>query len=150
MIPYEVTRRNVGNSMNIATGVFTAIVNGRYHFSFIALSWSSGVYNSVYLRVNGVNIGISWHRRWDDTVCHSCPCKQSAMQDYNVRDCLHGIHSSPSLLATAVSKLKSTSSLFKNWAEFISNIYKNSAINFINLLSKSIKPINIKITSSNH
>ena len=60
VIPYEVTRLNIGGAMNAGTGVFTAPVNGRYHFSFKGLSWSSGVATNVHLRVNGVNIGSSW------------------------------------------------------------------------------------------
>ena len=60
VIPYQVTRLNIGGAMNAATGIFTAPVNGRYYFSFTALSWTSGINNYVYLRLNGVNIGISW------------------------------------------------------------------------------------------
>jgi len=59
VIPYEVTRLNVGGHMNAATGVFTAPVNGRYQFSFTARSFSSGVKNFVFLRVNGARIAIS-------------------------------------------------------------------------------------------
>ena len=59
VIPYEVTRLNVGGHMNAATGVFTAPVNGRYHFSFTARSYSSGV-TYVYLRVNDAFVAISW------------------------------------------------------------------------------------------
>ena len=59
VIPYDLTRLNVGGHMNAATGVFTAPVNGRYHFSFTAMSWSSGVQNFVRLRVNGAFVAIS-------------------------------------------------------------------------------------------
>ena len=62
VIPYQIDRLNVGGAMNAATGVFTAPANGRYHFSFKALSDSSGAYNWVFLRVNGVKIANSFAR----------------------------------------------------------------------------------------
>ena len=65
VIPYDVTQLNVGNHMNAATGVFTAPVNGRYHFSFTALSATPGITNYVFLRVNGANIGLSLSRTLD-------------------------------------------------------------------------------------
>ena len=58
VIPYEVTQLNVGGHMNAATGVFTAPVNGRYHFSFTARSWSSNTF--VRLRVNGAFVATSY------------------------------------------------------------------------------------------
>ena len=60
VITYEVEKLNVGGAMNLATGVFTAPVNGRYHFSFTARAYSPDAYNNVYLRLNGVNIGLSF------------------------------------------------------------------------------------------
>jgi hypothetical protein len=61
VIPYQVERLNIGGAMNLATGVFTVPVNGRYHFSFAAISMTAH-FNMVNLRVNaGVNyIGSSW------------------------------------------------------------------------------------------
>ena len=60
VIPYELERLNIGGAMNLQTGVFTAPVTGRYHFTFTAQSVSSGrTGNYVHLRVNGVKTGAS-------------------------------------------------------------------------------------------
>ena len=68
VIPYEKARLNIGNGMNLATGVFTAPVNGRYQFNFVAKA-DAAIYTDVFLRVNGINIaygiGIS---RYDNPV----------------------------------------------------------------------------------
>ena len=58
VIPYELERLNIGGAMNLATGVFTAPVNGRYHFSFTGIGSKSSD-NYVDLRVNGVKVGRS-------------------------------------------------------------------------------------------
>ena len=60
VIPYEVPQLNIGNAMNLETGVFTAPVDGRFHFSFTALSSSSSGPNYVYLRLNGAVNAISY------------------------------------------------------------------------------------------
>jgi len=59
VIPYEVDRLNIGGAMNLTSGVFTSPVNGRYYFSFIARSGITAASNWVYLRINGVRIGIA-------------------------------------------------------------------------------------------
>ena len=59
VIPYEIERSNIGGAMNLATGVFTAPVNGRYFFSFTALSWATNTHY-LFFRVNGVIIGTSF------------------------------------------------------------------------------------------
>ena len=56
--------------MNIATGVFTAPVNGRYHFSFTAESYN-GKGAEVYLRLNGLNIAFT--QASSDTVFDNLP-----------------------------------------------------------------------------
>lgn len=59
VIPYDLTRLNIGSAMSTATGIFTAPKNGRYHFSFTARSGTDGQ-TWVQLRVNRVDIG--WSR----------------------------------------------------------------------------------------
>jgi hypothetical protein len=56
-----VAHLNIGGAMDLATGVFTAPVNGRYFFSFSAHSWTTtNEGNRIRLRVNGVIVGRSF------------------------------------------------------------------------------------------
>ena len=60
VIPYQVSLLNIGDAMNLATGVFTVSVNGRYYFSVSALSWNVETGNRIFIRLNGDAIGTSW------------------------------------------------------------------------------------------
>ena len=51
VIPWDLIQLNIGNAMDSKTGVFTAPVNGRYHFSFNGHAWGGDSF--VNLRVNG-------------------------------------------------------------------------------------------------
>ena len=58
-IPFEVTRLNVGNAMNVASGIFTAPKTGIYFFSFSGLgSAKRGTFPQLYL--NGNLMGSGW------------------------------------------------------------------------------------------
>ena len=58
-IPFEVTRLNVGNAMNAASGIFTAPKTGIYFFSFSGLgSAKRGTFPQLYL--NGNLMGSGW------------------------------------------------------------------------------------------
>ena len=59
-IPYDIERLNIGGSMNLASGVFTAPASGRYYFSFASQSYTFNSLSFVHLRVNGVVIGESY------------------------------------------------------------------------------------------
>ena len=59
VIPY-IERLNIGGAMSLATGVFTAPVNGRYQFSFTARSGSAELSNYCSLRVNDAVIATSY------------------------------------------------------------------------------------------
>ena len=54
MIPYDVAQLNIGGAMNLASGVFTAPVSGRYQFNFVANANVDGA--GVFLRLNEVQI----------------------------------------------------------------------------------------------
>ena len=66
VIPYERAPLNIGNAMILASGVFTAPVNGRYQFNFVALA--NGDNTGVVLRLNGGGIATGFGDALYDTL----------------------------------------------------------------------------------
>jgi len=56
-MPFQVTRLNVGNAMNIGTGVFKAPKAGTYSFAFSGLKLNNAAPTYMELRLNGAKIG---------------------------------------------------------------------------------------------
>ena len=56
-IPYEISRTNEGNAMDINSGIFTAPVDGTYLFSFAGIKDDSKKFTRISLRLNDANIG---------------------------------------------------------------------------------------------
>jgi hypothetical protein len=77
VIPFEITRTNVGNAMNPSTGIFIAPRQGKYFFGF------SGVANSIQgnnaarvdLQLNGVRIAQAYSCTTLDTFAHQSTLK---------------------------------------------------------------------------
>jgi len=58
VIPFDVQLMNVGGAMNLATGIFTAPVAGRYFFTLSGLA--QGLETYLHLMLNGGIIGARW------------------------------------------------------------------------------------------
>ena len=58
VIPYQLELLNVGNAINLTSGIFTIPIDGRYHLTFNALSNAAN--SLVQLRLNGLTIASSF------------------------------------------------------------------------------------------
>ena len=65
VVTFEVTRLNVGNAMNAATGTFVAPRSGKYFFA--ASGISNSVVSHIQIQLNGGLIGVGASDRTYDT-----------------------------------------------------------------------------------
>ena len=66
VLPFDIEILNVGGAMNTAAGVFTAPVNGIYHFEFSAMKLNDASSIYVHLQVNGVTMATSYATNQSD------------------------------------------------------------------------------------
>jgi len=72
MIPFQKEVLNLGGAMDLTTGLFTAPVNGVYHFEFAALKdYSTSSESYVHLVVNGKEFATSYAKDGTFFIGHS-------------------------------------------------------------------------------
>ena len=59
VVPFELARLNEGNAFNLKSGIFTVPVTGIYHFEFSGVKLNYASHLSIFLQVNGVNVGLA-------------------------------------------------------------------------------------------
>jgi len=59
-MPFQIERLNVGNAMNIGTGVFKAPKTGTYYFAFSGMKTNAASHSSIEIRLNGNRLGSSY------------------------------------------------------------------------------------------
>ena len=70
MVSWDLARLNVGNAMNLETGVFTAPRDGVYHFAYSGMKDRSTDAMYIQLRLNGDMVGNAYGA-WDNNVTSS-------------------------------------------------------------------------------
>lgn len=60
VIPFQVERLNVGGAMNLASGVFTAPLDGTYYFEFVGQKDTNGLPMSIYFRLNSKLMNLAY------------------------------------------------------------------------------------------
>ena len=70
IIPFEVARLNVGDAMNLETGIFTAPVAGIYHFEFTAASNNSATALFIDLQLNGAKVSSAHNHQQSSAGSH--------------------------------------------------------------------------------
>ena len=70
MVTFELSRLNIGEAMDLTTGVFTAPRPGTYFFTFTAMHADDGNYAkyfNVQIQLNGVAVGTAYNFLNSDT-----------------------------------------------------------------------------------
>ena len=69
-VPWQTAALNIGNAMDLATGIFTAPRDGVYQFHFSGFGNSNAFY--IYLRLNGYNVAYTYgHTNYDSASLQS-------------------------------------------------------------------------------
>lgn len=57
IITFQLEVLNIGNAMNLSSGIFTAPVGGIYHFEFCGTKDNSETQLVIFMEVNGAHVG---------------------------------------------------------------------------------------------
>ena len=61
ILRFQLARLNVGGAFNLSSGIFTAPVNGIYHFEFSGVRDPLEYNTAIFLQLNGVRVASSYN-----------------------------------------------------------------------------------------